>query len=75
MNEDDLQWLTDEKTIVNIDQLHKKSFKKPLVFRKLNHPSEMRNGALMHRESLKGLKCDFRDMPGTLLSLLSSRAR
>ena len=51
VDEDDLTLGKGKKPIVIINQFHAL---KHLVFRKLSHPSEMQNDALVHREGLKG---------------------
>ena len=52
---DDLKWVANEKNILLIKKkLHLNVHTKTHMCRKLNHPTEMRNDALMHREDIKG---------------------
>ena len=55
VDENDLEWVTDDKKILLLINSSKNIFVlKPIYCRKLSHFSEMQNGALMHQEALKG---------------------
>ena len=55
VDEDDLKWALNGKTIVIIKTVPWTfSIKNPLDLGKLSHSSEMQNDTLMHREDLKG---------------------
>ena len=55
VNEDDLQWVTNEKKIVLfLRQFHENCRSKSTSCRKLSIFSEMQDDALRHREGLKG---------------------
>ena len=55
MNEDDLKWVENGKTLLILLTISiKEIVLKPLILENLGHFSEMRNDASMHREGLKG---------------------
>ena len=55
MNEDDLQWVTNEKKVVLfLRQFHENCRSEGTSCRRLSIFSEMQDDALRHREGLKG---------------------
>ena len=54
VDEDDLKWVTNEKSIAIVKTVLIKCPSETPMCRKLSHSSQMQNDALIHREGLKG---------------------